>query len=74
MRYGALWAETGPLDGWIAWKGFWMPVRIIDTSARRDFTADQAVFAEFCRGHAAPFLTWRSEADVISCLGERGRA
>lgn len=73
QSYGALWVPSGPLDGWISWKGFWMPVRIIDTAARSDFTPSQDVFVADCRGCAAPFLTWRSEADVISSLGSRGR-
>lgn len=74
LRHGALWAVDIPLDGFISWKGVWMPVQILDREpVRNAHYRLQQQFIELCRGHGAPFLTWRSEADVISSLGSRGR-
>ena len=74
IKYGALWVEGGPLDGWVSWRGIWMPVRIATperVTPRSDFTPGQQHFTDACRKCSAPFLTWRTKADVISSLGAR---
>lgn len=72
IKYGALWVDGGPLDGFIAWKSQWMPVAIEDRALPRnaEYRLREA-FKDECRGKAAPFLTWCTKADVISSLGSR---
>ena len=76
-RLGARWIEEGPLDGWIFFRGSWMPVEIKlpeREGLASEYTAHQKRFLSWCRGTGATVLLWRTEDDVIKSLGGRRTA
>lgn len=76
-RLGGLWVQTEPLDGWLLWREHWYPVEIKRPDgpqggrSHRHFTEAQVLFLARCKERNAPVWTWRSERDVMLCLGAR---
>lgn len=73
-QLGAAWLLQGPLDGWILWRGVWLPVEVKDPrrEGRADeFTPAQQQFFEFCRANGGRWLVWRTHQDVIRNLQRR---
>lgn len=68
-QLGGLWIQTGPLDGWLFWREHWFPVEI--KHGKNPYTAAQVLFLGACKERNAPVWTWRSERDVMACLGAR---
>jgi hypothetical protein len=68
---GALFAYSGPLDGWCGFRGHWTPVEIKNREGRDRYTPAQIAFLMMCKERNAPVWTWRDEADVLACLGAR---
>lgn len=76
-RFGAQWRMGPPLDGWILWRGGWLPVEIKlpeREGHKREYTPAQQRFFTFCREYGGRWLTWRTEADVERDLGARRAA
>lgn len=73
-RLGAQWRQGPPLDGWIVWRGLWLPVEIKlpeREGTAHEYTPLQKRFFTFCRDYGGRWLTWRTDADVIRDLGGR---
>jgi hypothetical protein len=71
-RLGGAWLECGPLDGWIVWRGAWLPVEIKipeREGLRHEYTAAQKRFFAWCVIRNARWLVWRTDADVLRDLG-----
>lgn len=76
-KLGAIWEQIGPLDGWIHWRGGWVPVEIKDHARKGhadEFTNDQLVFFNRCRLAQAPFWVWYTDEDVLRSLNARRAA
>jgi len=74
---GAQWVQAGPLDGWVCWRGRWMPVEIKrpEREGRKgEYTEEQLRFFQRCRERGSPWLVWRTERDVYDALGARRTA
>jgi hypothetical protein len=70
-KLGAKWFELGPLDGWIAHRGQWMPVEIKRPEregTKWEMTPLQKRFMRACELNQAPFYIWRTESDVLKSL------
>lgn len=70
-RLGAHWLEQGPLDGWIWWRGEWLPVEIKCPEREgtvHEYTPAQKRFMSWCRLHGAKWLVWRDVSDVLRDL------
>src|SRR5262249_42615194 len=73
-RLGAQWVEVGPLDGWLLWRGVWLPVEIKHPKREgltHEYTPYQHRFFAFCRESGGRWLVWRTDADVLRDLGAR---
>ncbi len=76
-QLGGMWEQTGPLDGWLLWRGVWTPVEIKRPDGpkggrnHRHYTPAQVLFLGRCKERNAPVWTWRCERDVMACLGAR---
>lgn len=71
---GAQWRQGPPLDGWIIWRGFWLPVEIKipeREGTKNEYTPLQKQFFSFARDYGGKWLTWRISDDVIRDLGGR---
>ena len=73
---GADWLEEGPLDGWlwVARQQRWVPVEIKKPEREghaHEYTPAQRRFFTWCKACNAPWLVWRTTADVIRDLGGR---
>ena len=65
---GADWHYAGPLDGWLHSAGTgWVPVEI--KNGKNPYTEAQKRFIARCIERGRPFLTWRTETDVLVSLG-----
>jgi hypothetical protein len=76
-RLGAHWLEAPPLDGWIWFRGQWLPVEIKAPGREglaHEYTPLQRRFLSWCRERRARLLVWRSADDVIRDLGGRAAA
>lgn len=76
-RFGAHWVQGPPLDGWIFWRGIWMPVEIKMPEREGladEYTPAQKRFLRFCAERNAPRFIWRTEDDVIASLSGRRSA
>lgn len=74
LTLGAQWLEQGPLDGWIFWRGQWLPVEIKlpeREATKHEYTPAQQRFFRWCRDRNARWLVWRTDADVIRDLSGR---
>jgi hypothetical protein len=74
---GGRWHEGPPLDGWILWRGLWLPVEIKmpEREGHKDeYTPAQRRFLRFCENHRGPHLIWRTVDDVIQSLNGRRSA
>lgn len=65
--FGARWVPTGPLDGWICFRGIWTPIEI--KHGRNGYTEAQRVFLAECAVRRDPVYTWRTPRDVFESLG-----
>ena len=65
--FGAFWVPTGPLDGWICYRGDWFPVELKTAQGR--YTAAQKRFLAECLYRRARVFTWRCAKDVFETLG-----
>lgn len=68
---GAAWREGPPLDGWIWWRGRWLPVEIKlpqREGLAHEYTPAQRRFFSWCGANSARWLVWRSAEDVIRDL------
>lgn len=65
-QIGAQWEQAGPLDGWIGWRGAWVPVEI--KTAKGKYTDEQILFLGRCKQHGTPVHTWRTLIDVLNSL------
>lgn len=77
MRLGAHWIQGPPLDGWVSWRGIWMPVEIKvpeREGLRHEYTPSQQRFIRFCAEKRAPYWVWRTADDVIGSLSARRSA
>lgn len=75
--FGAQWRVGGPLDGWILWRGLWIPVEIKRPEREGhadEYTPLQRRFFSFCRDYGGKWFTWRTEADVERDLCARRSA
>ena len=73
-QLGAVWIPVGPLDGWILFRGTWLPVEIKQPDregTEREYTSLQLRFFTFCRTHRGKWLIWRTQDDVIRSFGGR---
>jgi hypothetical protein len=68
-QLGGLWVQTGPLDGWGLWREHWYPIEI--KHGKNPYTDAQVLFLACCRERNAPVWTWRTDRDVMTCLGAR---
>ncbi len=66
---GALWGQTGPLDGWCCWREHWYPVEI--KHGKNPYTEAQVLFLIRCKERNAPVWTWRTIDDVLKSLNGR---
>lgn len=79
-QMGALWVQTGPLDGWALWRERWYPVEIKRPDgprggrSDRHYTDAQHLFIAKCLARGAPVWTWRNSCDVLTDLGARQTA
>jgi hypothetical protein len=76
-RLGAHWIEAPPLDGWIHWRGQFLPVEIKAPEREglaHEYRPTQRRFFAWCRLHGARWLVWHSANDVIRDLGGRRAA
>lgn len=76
-QLGAQFRIGPPLDGWIIWRGVWLPVEIKlpeREGTKHEYTPAQKRFFTFCRDYGGRWLTWRTDADVIRDLGGRRAA
>jgi hypothetical protein len=74
QQLGAQWLEAPPLDGWIWWRGLWLPVEIKlpeREGQAYEYTPAQKRFMSWCRLRNARWLVWRNDADVIRDLSGR---
>jgi hypothetical protein len=71
---GAMWEEAGPLDGWVFWRGLWVPVENKNPQGRNRYTDAQILFLARCKERGAPVWTWRCVEDVFESLGARQTA
>jgi hypothetical protein len=67
-QLGALWEQTGPLDGWTFWRGRWTPTEIKNPQGKNKYTDSQVLFLARCTERNAPVFTWRTESDVLKSL------
>jgi hypothetical protein len=77
LKFGARWRIGPPLDGWILWRGQWLPVEIKlpeREGTANEYTPLQKRFFAFCREFGGKWLTWRTDDDVIRDLGGRRAA
>jgi hypothetical protein len=73
-RLGAHWLKAPPLDGWIWWRGQWLPVEIKQPEREglaHEYTPLQRRFMNWCRLNGARWLVWHSADDVLRDLGGR---
>lgn len=73
-QLGGHWLESGPLDGWIFFRGTWLPVEIKQPSREgtvREYTPLQKRFMSWCTLHHAPWHIWRDDKDVMRTMGAR---
>lgn len=68
-QLGAMWIQTGPLDGWCLWREHWFPVEI--KTAKGKYTDAQVLFLARCKECNAPVWTWRCTEDVLKSLNGR---
>jgi hypothetical protein len=76
-RLGAHWLEAPPLDGWIWWRGRWLPVEVKAPEREglvHEYTPLQRRFMTWCRLNGARWLVWHSADDVLHDLGGRRAA
>jgi hypothetical protein len=76
-RLGAHWLEAAPLDGWIWFRGQWLPVEIKVPEREglaHEYTPLQRRFMNWCRLRNARWLVWRTADDVLRDLGGRRAA
>lgn len=66
---GALWIQTGPLDGWVIWREHFYPVEI--KRGKNPYTDAQVLFLARCKERNAPVWTWRTIDDVVKSLNGR---
>lgn len=71
-QFGATWVQSGPLDGWCAWRERWYPVEI--KHGKNKYTEAQVIFLALCKERNVPVWTWRSELDVFESLGAKQTA
>jgi hypothetical protein len=74
---GAEWWEDGPLDGWVIFRGVWMPVEIKipeREGLKHEYTPMQLQFFRWCSERRAKWFTWRVLSDVERDLGARRAA
>jgi len=69
-KLGAMIVKEGPLDLWL-WhpKTGFVPVEV--KSPRGQYTQAQKKFLYLCELNHAPHLLWRTESDVLACLGAK---
>jgi hypothetical protein len=73
-QLGALWVQTGPLDGWVLWRERYYPVEIKRPDgpkggrSHRHYTAAQVLFIRRCTQAGGVVWTWRNQSDVLTCL------
>jgi hypothetical protein len=76
-RLGAHWLEAPPLDGWISWRGQWLPVEIKAPEREglaHEYRPAQRRFFAWCKLHGARWLVWHSADDVLRDLCGRRAA
>lgn len=74
---GAEFVEAPPLDGWMLFRGTWMPVEIKVPEREGqagEYTPAQLKFFRWCSEHRAKWWTWRVLSDVERDLGARRSA
>lgn len=70
-RLGAQWYRAPPLDGWIHFRGKWLPVEIKDPTREglgTEYTPLQLKFFSWCRLNNAKWLVWRNITDLLADL------
>lgn len=70
--FGAVWICAPPLDGWVIWRGQFIPVEI--KNGKNRYTDSQVKFLAQCKERNAPVWTWREPRDVFESLGARQTA
>jgi hypothetical protein len=55
-----------PVDAWVAIRGVWYPVEFKSKNGK--YTRAQMDFKARCQANRTPFLTWRTEQDVMDAL------
>lgn len=76
-QLGARWIQGPPFDGWMLWRGMWVPTEIKDPERegeKYEYTPAQQRFRRFCIEHNAPHFIWRTDDDVIASLSGRRSA
>lgn len=71
-QFGALWIQTGPLDGWIFYRHTWTPVEI--KAPKGHYKPSQVKFFARCKEREAPVWVWRTERDVFESMGAKQTA
>lgn len=71
-QFGARWTQQGPLDGWVGYRGLWVPVEV--KHGANDFTPAQVRFMAMCKEARLPFWAWRTSVDVFESLGAKQTA
>lgn len=65
-KLGVTWIESGPLDGWIAINGRFIPVELKSTDGR--LTQGQKAFIAHCERDGLPYRIWRHANDAIESV------
>jgi hypothetical protein len=76
-RLGAAFVKAPPLDGWLHFRGVWMPVEIKRPEVEGhvyEYTPAQRRFFGWCQVRGARWFVWRTEQDVLRDLGARQTA
>ncbi len=68
-KFGAVWIQAPPLDGWLFFRGDWTPVEIKNLDGKNRYTEAQVLFLARCKERSARVWTWRTERDVFESLG-----
>ena len=74
-QVGALmWPLDEPVDWLCGWRGRWIPTELKNVDGRNQLTEQQVLFIGAARERELPVWIWRTEDDVMRCLGARRSA
>lgn len=69
-----MWPLAEPVDWLCGWRGAWYPTEVKNPEGRDRLTEQQVRFLGGAKERELPVWTWRTEEDVMRCLGARRAA